>query len=526
MKRLILILNISVLSIFIISSCSSEDLVNDLDHTSEGNAGEEVFNYTSPSKHNLNIIYFIPSGSIERVNSHRRLSEILLQGQEFFKQNMVNNGFGEKTFSLLVDQDKKRVKIHYIKGKYSESYYPYEGGGQKIITEIKEYYASNPDRPSSDHYLVITPVEDPKNNNAPYYGLGKFCFATDYDDMDIRFLGGSNNLSTTATTYIGGLLHELGHGLNLPHNKEKVSEHNKSKTALMGSGNYTYGATPTFLTKASCAILNNNQLFNNFSNPFYTGATASVDNIQASYQDNAIKISGTIHTDTEVNYISIYHDPADDNADYDAVSWAEEVTNNTFRLSMPISDFYKKENTPYTLRLKLNHISGDITTLSYFYKFKNGIPIIDFNEKEYISRESWVIEAVSSEESSGQETTGLADAILDGDNNTYWHSCWTGGCSNASHPHTITVNTGKSTVANGFAFVQRQTLSRAIKDIEILISEDNASWQSLGDFELQNVNTTQNITLNNPMSFRYFKIVVKSAHDGDRFAALSEIMCY
>ena len=518
----------SILLLLLFIGCSKDsDIVNNTDPDPIVEE-EETFNYTSSAKYNLNIIYFLPKGSEERKESHKRLSEILLQGQEFFKQQMTINGFGDKTFNLLIDNEKTRIKIDYIEGGFSASHYPYDGGGNLMIPEIEAYYASNPDKNTSDHYLVLSPVADINNANVPYYGLGKWCFAADYDDMDIKHLGTGTNLGIKATTYIGGLLHELGHGLNLPHNKEKVSDFSNSNkgTALMGSGNYTYGKEPTFITKASCAILNNNQIFSNSSDLFYEGATAVVENFQASYENGSIKFSGTVTSDIPVNYIGFYNDPADDNFDYDAVTWATSVDgNNAFSMDMPISELHKKGNTAYALRLRLNHTSGDITSLSYFYKFVNDIPIIEFGEQNYLDRANWSIASYSSQEDNGGEgSTGRATDILDGDHLTYWHSCWQ-GCSD-SYPHSITVNTGETTTVKGFTFIQRNALSRSIKDIEILVSDDNQTWSSLGNFTLNNVNTAQNITLNNQTSFKYFKIEAKTAHDGQQWASLAEVMCF
>ena len=216
---------ISIITLAFFYNCSKSDSgLNNEDNSTPKEETEETFNYTSSAKYNLNIIYFVPKGSKSRKDSHRRLSEILLQGQEFYKKNMNDYGFGDKTFNLLVDAQKKRIKITYIDGNLSASGYPYEGGGNKMIPEIEAYYNANPNEKNSDHYLVLSPVSDPTTSDVPYYGLGKWFFASDFDDIDIKHLGTGNTLGTRATTYIGGLLHELGHGLNLPHNKEKVSD--------------------------------------------------------------------------------------------------------------------------------------------------------------------------------------------------------------------------------------------------------------------------------------------------------------
>ncbi|WP_299672048.1 discoidin domain-containing protein [uncultured Polaribacter sp.] len=509
----------------LIFNCSKGDedfSNNDRDVKEEVPEEEETFNYTSANKYNLNIIYFIPKGSEKRVDAHRRISEILLQGQEFYKKNMMHYGFGEKTFSMLTDNVKKRVKITFLEGSQNESAYPYNGGGNIMKGEIENYFKNKSLKIESDHYLVITPVGDPKNNDTPYYGLGKWCFATDYDDMDIKHLGGNSDSSTLATTYIGGLLHELGHGLNLPHNKEKVSELADIKygTCLMGSGNYTYGSKPTFMSEASCAILNNNQIFDNINKKYYTGATGSIEDLKATYEQGNFIISGKIEANVAVNNISIYHDPADDNANYDAVSWSTKVaTDNTFSISMPIAELHKKGDIPYVLRLLLNHVSGDITNVSYSYKFLNGEPVIDFGTKNYKSRDKWTIDSFSSE-----EYNALAIEAIDNNKDTFWHSCWTGTCSSASYPHFVTIDTHENITVEGFSFLQRKTLSRSIKDIEIHVSDDNKTYRKLGSYTLENINTTQNFKAT--ASFRYFKFKAISAYDKDRFAALAEVYCF
>lgn len=521
---------VSVFAILFFMNCTKADDESAIvEEEEEEIIVEETFNYTSNATYNLNVVYFIPKDKKDNLESHRRLSEILLQGQNFYKENMIENGFGDKTFNMLVDKEKNRIKIDYIVGQYDASYYPYEGGGNKMIPEIEAYYAANLNKKNSDHYLVLTPVDDPKNSDAPYYGLGKWCFATDFNHMDIKHLGTGDAYSENATIYIGGLLHELGHGLNLPHNKEKVSDKSNSEkgTALMGAGNYTYGKSPTFITKASCAILDKNQIFSTTKDTFYSGASGSVKELAANFENGTINISGTVVADVAVHNISIYNDPADDNADYDAVTWCTPVTaENTFSISMPINELHKKENTEYVLRILLNHTNGNITRLSYAYKFENGVPIIDFGEKEYVDKSNWSIKSVSSEETSGQENTGLATAILDNDSATYWHSCWSGSCAGAAYPHAITVDVGEYLTVNGFAFIQRNTLSRAIKNIEISVSDDTITWTSVGDYTLNNVNTAQNIRLENQVTFRYFKIEATASHDGDRFAALAEVYCF
>ena len=482
---------------------------------------EETFNYSSSAKKTLNVVYFLPTDVKERKESHRRLSEILLHGQEFYRKHMQEYGFGNKSYNMLVDQEKDRVKVIYLEGKHATANYPYEGGGAKIIEEIDAYFAANAGEKNSDHTLILTPVTDHDNPDVPFYGWGRYCFALDYTEMDVRFFGENSKRGNDATKYIGGLLHELGHGLNLPHNKEKVSEVHKSNkgTALMGSGNYTYGKSPTFLTRASCAILNNCQVISNYEDSFYTAASLQINSILASYSNGELKISGTFDTDKDVNYVCFYNDPATDNADYDAVTWASSVMgDNAFNISMPINELHQKENTPYVLRLRFCHTNGEISKFSYSYSLKNGEPIIEFGDKENFDRTNWEVIDFSSE-----ENKEFASYVLDGDANTFWHSRWSQNPT--SYPHHLTVDMADILDVSGFSFLQRDGM-RKVKNIEILVSTDNTQWESMGDFQLKEINTLHHINFNNKTSFRYFKIIAKSAFDGQQYAAMAEIMCF
>lgn len=172
----------------------------------------------------------------------------------------------------------------------------------------------------------------------------------------------------------------------------------------------------------------------------------------------------------------------------------------------------------------------------YHQRLANGtVPNIDFSQLEvptipadptFLDRSDWsVIDFSSQEDNGGEGDTGRAVDILDGNLNTYWHSCWSGGCT-APPPHYITVDIGNAESVDGFRFYQRQSLSRAVKDIEIQVSMDNSAWESLGDFVLQNTASFQDIDFQETKTFRYFKFIAKSAHDGTDNGAIAEIQPY
>ena len=219
-------------------------------------------------------------------------------------------------------------------------------------------------------------------------------------------------------------------------------------------------------------------------------------------------------------------------------SWSE-MTNATFTTDATGSAGARldydggKEGNHFYLR-NCGFFSDNETPNTSFTRTANGTaPVIDFTKLEVPSistqsimdRTGWSIVDYSSQEDQGGEgDTGRAADVLDGDESTYWHSCWS-GCT-ATAPHHITVDMGQANTVNGFSFTQRQNLSRTVQDLEIQISSDNISWESLGDFVLEKATNQQTIELNTAKTFRYFKFIAKVSHDGTNNAAMAEIATY
>ena len=74
-----------------------------------------------------------------------------------------------------------------------------------------------------------------------------------------------------------------------------------------------------------------------------------------------------------------------------------------------------------------------------------------------------------------------------------------------------------------FALIQRSGLSRAIKDFELLSSVDGVTFLSIKNFTAANTNGSQYFIFDTSRTFRYFKVVSKSAWDNQQFAAIAEV---
>ncbi|NQX38213.1 F5/8 type C domain-containing protein [Pedobacter steynii] len=488
---------------------------------------------------NLQVVYFVPK-DLEVIKGYEtRLSELMLWGQQWYKEKMAIYGY-DKTFGMYTDAAKKSVRITTVYGTKTSAEYTAEGGAAPIWKEIEAYFSANPALRTSDHFINIVPRYSFKANGEPTgppyhgatYGKNRTCFVLDYEDQDLKYMADKTDKGKWFRLYYGGLLHELGHALNLPHNMQTTAEladPNKG-SGMMHIGNYTLGSSPTFLTPFDCALLNDNQVMNKNKNTYYGSVTASITDLQGTYNavKGAIVLSGKFSSNTPVNNIGILNDPnvnnegLGTNKDYNALAYAVKPgQNNDFYIEMPVTDFTYRSNEEYELRIFLVHNNGTLTLKSYAYKFVNNIPVIDFSTRPEIAKDGWVVSDFSSEETAAE---GRAKAVIDGSLLSFWHSRWSS--NSASYPHYLTIDLSASKTTNGLSLTHREGGSRAIKDFELLTSSDGVTFNSLGNKVAANSSGTQYFNFDSPKTFRYFKVICKSSWDGTQNAALAELGLY
>ena len=211
---------------------------------------------------------------------------------------------------------------------------------------MEKFFKANPDKKKSQHTLIIMPTwNDDKNGpdnpgGVPFYGMGRYCFALDYPAFDIKHLGQPTKEGRLLTKWYGGLAHELGHGLNLPHNHQTTSDGKKYGTAQMGAGNYTFGSSPTFLTPASCALLAACEVISVTPGQQYYQGKPEVETkgISISFKGDQILISGNYKSPQTVKALNVYvqDPPYAVNQDYDAVSFSERLGKKSGKFSMKI----------------------------------------------------------------------------------------------------------------------------------------------------------------------------------------------
>ena len=316
-------------------------------------------------KHKLNVIYFIGSDAEPVADYERRLSELLLYLQQFYGKEMARNGFGNRSVALPLKENGE-VDITLIRGKQKAAEYPYSGeAALRCLKEIDAYFREHPERRRSRHNFVIMPTQqDEKYNDdnpggVPFFGYGRHCFALDYKDFDLRHLGLDTRYGHLLTKWFGGFAHELGHGLNMPHNNGPTSELKRLGTPLMGSGNYTFGYKPTYMTKASCAILDVCEVFPGANQPteYYTPPAQPLTGaeVKSSFEGAALKLEFHLPAaGAAVKAVNVYvqDPPSAVNQDYDAVAFTAQ------RAAASAEGSGKDEGVTWTCTVPMGELSG------------------------------------------------------------------------------------------------------------------------------------------------------------------------
>ena len=120
--------------------------------------------------------------------------------------------------------------------------------------------------------------------------------------------------------------------------------------------------------------------------------------------------------------------------------------------------------------------------------------------------------------------TGKAEAIIDGNNNTYWHSHYDDN-TNKAMPHWFMVDMQESKEVQAVGIITRQaaqSVNGHIKDYEVWTGDDaeNLTKQLSGTlaYSLDQVW----MVLPQKVNARYVKVVIKSSQNGAQFACVAE----
>ena len=364
----------------------------------------------------LRIVYFHPKDRKPLKDHVKRWDGIMNDIQDFYRTEMKRLGYGKVELGL--ERENGTLKLHEIRGNSNDDGSYTYNSGSKIRGEVFNALQAKGINHREETILIVCGLSRTEGKKvtiySPYYGMGAnhiygLCFTADMDWLSIDGLRPDPTktilqvkehrgyepftLARFNTTYVGGAIHELGHGMSLPHNYATKEESIRG-TALMGAGNYTYRkewrneGKGSFLTHSSALRLLVHPLFSGTTKQCKDATKLKFKKLSLSHKDNAIHIRGAIDSEIPAIAMIAYNDREDKgqrgymvNKDYDATTWTSVVSpENEFRIA--IGDLREGN---HQIRLLSVHANGATVTKRLHYTIKDGAADLTRAKKEIVS---------------------------------------------------------------------------------------------------------------------------------------------
>lgn len=296
------------------------------------------------AERSVHLVYWTPSDREPAPRYRERLSAIFEETRAFFAREMERNGFGARTIRLVKESD-GLCRIHLVRG--AEPYANYDGkSGRKIRSEcvpVLRAAGLDPDQETIVIFCNMANWDAEKRTmtqNSPYYASGTnrsgTAWQVDSPLLDLALLEAKEPMLQDGqygrispgrynSIFIGGVIHELGHALGLPHNRERPEQNAALGTALMGSGNRTYGeerrgeGPGTILTLGEAMRLASHPIFCGSVKGFDAMANAKLLDVKFEPRGKSFTFSARVVADPPAYAVIGYTDPAG-GSNYDATT--------------------------------------------------------------------------------------------------------------------------------------------------------------------------------------------------------------
>ncbi|MCF0234590.1 MAG: hypothetical protein HUK22_06380, partial [Thermoguttaceae bacterium] len=209
---------------------------------------QDAGNATQTPPRALKVVYFTPADVEPLPGRAERLYRVMERVQRFYRDEMRRNGFGDMTFGLETTAP-GALKLYEVRGAKNQREYGRDDA-YPIRAEIAAALAESGLDVNKEVLVIFERLLAWEGERAievgPYCGVGlpQWGAAWVYDDalLDADSLGDKSpggfygrpcSVGEFNSHYVGGVAHELGHALTLPHDCELRAEA-KLGRALMG----------------------------------------------------------------------------------------------------------------------------------------------------------------------------------------------------------------------------------------------------------------------------------------------------
>jgi len=291
----------------------------------------------------LHLVCWTPSDREFPADYQARLTRILEHIRNFYARGMERFGLGNRSICLNYN-DRQELILHLVRGRHATGHYGMQSGREirKECLPTLQRAGIDADRETILIFCNLAVWDEQQrrfSHQSPYYAGGSFRSGTawqlDSPELDSRNLKlnrpliqdgqyGRISLGRHNSIFIGGIAHELGHALGLPHCRARPDESVRG-TALMGAGNRTYGeqirgtGRGSILTLAHALRLASHPQFSGSVKGLAATTAASIDDLTITARGRAIHVSGVVAGTPPVYAVVAYFDPAG-GSDYDATT--------------------------------------------------------------------------------------------------------------------------------------------------------------------------------------------------------------
>lgn len=346
---------------------------------------------TSATGRTLHVIAWRARDTAFPADQRARLQGIMEHIQTFYADEMARIGFPRRAFPLAYDAQ-HRLVLHEVVGDGNDADYQQDGpSGFRIRQDCAAALKAKGIDIDRETILIFSNLakwdaeQRTFKHHSPYMGSGSARNGTAWQ-LDHPALAVSNLTNTAVTMqdaeygritlakhnsiFIGGIAHELGHALSLPHCVESDEEKRTRGTALMGSGNRTYGdelrgeGKGSFLTLDSAMRLASHPLFSGSARGLDAKVDTRILSLAVAASSNGFTVSGTVTSAVPVHAMLAYLDP-DGGGDYDSRT-AVGVPRRDGSFAIDCRGLVPGKSA--ALRLVACHANGAVTERAYSYR--------------------------------------------------------------------------------------------------------------------------------------------------------------